>query len=155
MKVLNFLDILQQIMRNRSHSSVPFVMLALLNVGTWKNILKVYMRDRNSSVSFAMLAFLQIITWKDIMKQYIRDHSMAMANLNKSEDLVTNKLLRLLRIFMRQTLPQHQRKYLWSPESASIEIPLFRPLFINFLKTVIYKVNLISQWQWDRVQMWY
>ena len=96
-----WINILNQYTRGKSHSSVPFVMLALLNVGTWKNILKVYMRDRNSSVSFAMLAFLQIITWKDIMKQYIRDH---MANLSKSEDLVTNKLLRLLRIFMRQTL---------------------------------------------------
>ena len=31
------------------------------------------------------------------------------------------------------------------PESASIEIPPFRPYFIKFSKTVSYEVNLVSQ----------
>ena len=41
-------------------------------------------------------------------------HSMARANLNKSENF-------------KQILPQHQNTYLGGQESASIEIPLFMP----------------------------
>ena len=44
-----------------------------------------------------------------------------------------------------QIPPQHQSTYLGGPESASIEIPPFRPHFINFSKTVFYEVNLVSQ----------
>ena len=44
-----------------------------------------------------------------------------------------------------QILPQHQSTYLGGPESASIEIPPFRPHFIKFSKTVFYEVNLTSQ----------
>ena len=40
---------------------------------------------------------------------------------------------------------QHQSTYLRGPESASIEIPSFRPHFIKFSKTVSYEVNLPSQ----------
>ena len=50
-------------------------------------------------------------------------HSMAIANLNKSDELVTNT----------------------TAASASIEIPPFRPHFIKFSKTVFYEVNLTSQ----------
>jgi hypothetical protein len=42
-------------------------------------------------------------------------------------------------------LPQHQSTYLRGSESASIEIPPFRPQFIKFSKTVFYEVNLVSQ----------
>ena len=48
-------------------------------------------------------------------------HSMATANLNKSEELATNTT------------------------TASIEIPPFRLYFIKFSKTVFYEVNLTSQ----------
>ena len=44
-----------------------------------------------------------------------------------------------------QILPQHQSSYLTGTESASIEIPSFRPHFIKILKTVFYEVNLTSQ----------
>ena len=40
---------------------------------------------------------------------------------------------------------QQQSTYLKGPESASIEIPPFRPHFIKFSKTVSYEVNLTSQ----------
>ena len=56
-------------------------------------------------------------------------HSMARANLNKSEVVLTNTTA----------------AYLRGPESASIEIPLFRPHFIKFSKDVFYEVNLVSQ----------
>ena len=45
-------------------------------------------------------------------------HSMARANLNKSEDLVTNTT-------------QHQSTYLGDPESTSIEIPLSDPNLLS------------------------
>ena len=38
----------------------------------------------------------------------------------------------------RILLPQHQSTYPRGPESASIEIPTFRPHFINFSKTIFY-----------------
>ena len=57
---------------------------------------------------------------------------MARANLKKPK---TSQLL----------LPQHQSTYPRGPESASIEIPSFRPHLINFSKTVFYEVNLVSQ----------
>ena len=44
-----------------------------------------------------------------------------------------------------QIPPQHQSTYLGGPESASIEIPPLRPHFIQFSKTVLYEVNLVSQ----------
>ena len=44
-----------------------------------------------------------------------------------------------------QILPQHQSTYLRGPESASIEIPSFRPHFIKFSKTVSYEVNLTAR----------
>ena len=44
-----------------------------------------------------------------------------------------------------QILPQHQSTYLRGPESASTEIPPFRPHFIKCSKTVSYDVNLTSQ----------
>ena len=44
-----------------------------------------------------------------------------------------------------QIPPQHQTTYLGGPESASIEIPSFRPHFIKFSKTVFYVVKLVSQ----------
>ena len=40
---------------------------------------------------------------------------------------------------------QYQSTYLGGPESASIEIPSFRPHFTKFKKTVYYEVNLVSQ----------
>ena len=55
-------------------------------------------------------------------------HSMAIANLNKNKELVTN------------TTAASR-----GPESASMEIPLFRPHFIKLSKTVFYEVNLTSQ----------
>jgi hypothetical protein len=54
---------------------------------------------------------------------------MATANLNKSEELMTNTIV----------LPQHQSTNLRGPESASIEIPPFRPHFMKFSKTVLMK----------------
>ena len=60
-------------------------------------------------------------------------HSMAKANLNKSEELVTN------------AIPQHQNTYLRSPESTSIEILPFRLYFIRFPGTVFHDVNLVPQ----------
>ena len=36
----------------------------------------------------------------------------------------------------------HRSSYLGGPESATIEIPPFRPHFIHFSKTVFYEVNL-------------
>jgi hypothetical protein len=42
-------------------------------------------------------------------------------------------------------IPQHQITYLRGPESASFEIPPFRPHFIKFSKTVHYELNLVSQ----------
>ena len=53
---------------------------------------------------------------------------MAIANLDKSKELVTNTTA--------------ASKY---NVSASMEIPPFRPHFINFSKTVFYEVNLTSQ----------
>ena len=47
-------------------------------------------------------------------------HSMATANLNKSEELVRNTI---------EILPQHQSTYLRGQESASFEIPPFRSKF--------------------------
>ena len=47
---------------------------------------------------------------------------MATANLNKSEDFVTN------------TTSASKYTYLGGPESASIEIPPFRPHFLKFQK---------------------
>ena len=44
-----------------------------------------------------------------------------------------------------QILRQHQRTFLRGPESASIEIPPFRPYFIKFSKTISYEVNLTWQ----------
>ena len=67
---------LQQYMRGRSHSSVPFVMPVFLKVEAWTNILKVYMRGRSySSVSFVMLSSLKVETWKDTLQQLMRDRS--------------------------------------------------------------------------------
>ena len=43
------------------------------------------------------------------------------------------------------SLPQHQSTYPRGPESELIEIPPFRPHFINFSKTDFYEVNLVSQ----------
>ena len=57
---------------------------------------------------------------------------MARANLNKSENLVTNT----------NAVSKHIPK---KPRYASLEIPPFRPHFIKFLKTVSYEVNLTSQ----------
>ena len=57
---------------------------------------------------------------------------MARGNLNKSEELVTNTA-------------ESKHTYLGGPESASIEIPPFRPHFIKFSKSVFYQVNLVSQ----------
>ena len=46
----------------------------------------------------------------------------------------------------RQILLQHQSTYrLRGQESASIEIPHFRPHFIKFSKTVAYEINFTSQ----------
>ena len=56
----------------------------------------------------------------------IIDHSMAIANLKT----VNISQLRL---------PHHQSTYPRGPESASIEIPPFRPHFIKFSKTVFMK----------------
>ena len=61
-------------------------------------------------------------------------HSMAKANLNKSEWLVTKKLL------------QHQSTHLRGPKSASIEISPLRPHFINFSKTVYYEVKFTTEY---------
>ena len=55
---------------------------------------------------------------------------MARANLKK------------VRTFQR-LIPQQQSTR--GPESASIEMHHFRPHFINFSKTVLYIVNLVSQ----------
>ena len=44
-----------------------------------------------------------------------------------------------------QILPLHRSTYLRGWESASIEIPSFRPHFIKSSKTVFYEVNLTSQ----------
>ena len=44
-----------------------------------------------------------------------------------------------------QIPPQHQITSLGGPESASIEIPPFRPHFINLSKTAFYEVNFVSQ----------
>ena len=57
--------------------------------------------------------------YKKIMLQ--ADHSMARANLEKVSG-------------WWQIPPQHQSTYLGGPESASIEIPPFRPYFIKFQK---------------------
>ena len=51
-------------------------------------------------------------------------HSMAIANLNKSEDFVTNMYHCSIKL----------STYLGGPELASIEIPPFRPHFIKFQK---------------------
>ena len=58
---------------------------------------------------------------------------MARANLKKVK---TSQLL----------LQQHQSTYPKGPESASIQIPTFRTLFIKFSKTVFYQVNIVSQY---------
>jgi hypothetical protein len=55
---------------------------------------------------------------------------MAIANLNKREELVTNTIA---------------KSFLKGPESASMEIPPYSPNFIKFSKTVFYEVNLTSQ----------
>ena len=39
--------------------------------------------------------------------------------------------------------PQHQSIYLGGPESASIEIPSFRPHFIKLSKTVFHEVHIL------------
>ena len=57
---------------------------------------------------------------------------MARANLNKSVWLVTNTST------ASKYIPRRTR-------IASIEIPPFRPHFNKILKTVFYKVNLVSQ----------
>ena len=59
-------------------------------------------------------------------------HSMARANLNKSKKVLTSTT----------TASKYIPKI---PESVSVEIPPFRPHFINLLKTVFYEVNLVSQ----------
>ena len=41
-------------------------------------------------------------------------------------------------------IPLYQSTYLGGPESASIEIPPFRPQFTKFSKIVLYEVNLVS-----------
>ena len=63
-------------------------------------------------------------TVRKVIKYKLR-YSMARANLKKVN---TSQLL----------LPQHQSTYPRGPESASIEIPHFRPHFIKFSKTVFY-----------------
>ena len=40
---------------------------------------------------------------------------------------------------------QASKYILKGPESASIEIPSFRPQFIKFSKTVFYEVNFVTQ----------
>ena len=72
--------------------------------------------------------------WRSKAEIHYLLHSMARANLNKSVWLVTNTTTAL------KYIPN-----LGGPESASIEIPSFRPHFIKFSKTVFYEVNLVSQ----------
>ena len=57
---------------------------------------------------------------------------MARASLNKSEELVTNTTAA-------------SKSLLRGPDSASMEITLFKLHFIKFSKTVSYEVNLTSQ----------
>ena len=52
----------------------------------------------------------------------------------------------------RQIPPQHQSTYLGGPESASIEIPPFRPHFIKFQKRFFKTNNFFFQEQKNFVQ---
>ena len=76
--------------------------------------------------------------------QDLAQHIMARANLNKSENFMTNNvlfkvnrtthnsktLLCVVRFNVNKTLlPQHQSTNLKGPESGSIEIPPIRPKF--------------------------
>ena len=60
---------------------------------------------------------------------------MARVNLNKIEEFF-DKYYHSIKV---------HTTYLRAPESASIEIPPFRPHFVKFPKPVSYEVNLTSQ----------